>query len=170
MLPTTKERRWLPVVGYEGLYEVSSDGHVRCVKTGHYREMTIKHNRFTGYDAVDLRKDGKCRTRTIHRLVALAFIPNPDGLPEVNHIDEDKTNNNVENLEWCTREYNNLYSSYRRWKRVEARSVDGRLLATFESVDVAARMLNTSKSAVSAALKGRAGTCAGLVLSYAERG
>lgn len=164
-----KGRTWLPVVGYEGLYQVSSDGHVRSVKTGHRRELSTKHNRFTGYDAVDLRRDGECKTVSVHRLVATAFIPNPDDLPEVNHIDEDKTNNRVENLEWVTSSQNNFHSSYKRWKRVEARSVDGRLIATFESVDIAAEMLGVPKSCISNALRGRTGTCAGLVLGYAER-
>lgn len=155
---------WKPIAGYEGLYEVSDAGAVRCRKTDHYRLLKQKYNRFTGYYAVDLRKDGTCKTRTIHRLVAEAFLPNPDNLPYVNHKDEDKTNNSVENLEWCTSQYNNLYSSHKRHKRVMAYTVDGDLLATFESVDVAASMLGTTKSAISNAINGRSGTCMGCVL------
>ena len=157
---------WKPVVGYEGLYEVSDDGKVRCRKSGHYRLMTVKHNRFTGYNAVDLRKDGKCRTMSIHRLVAEAFLDNPDNLPYVNHKDENKTNNAVENLEWCTSAYNNQYSSKKRWKRVVARSVDGDLIATFASVDIAAAMIGVNKSAVSNALHGKNLTCGGMLLSF----
>lgn len=155
---------WKPVVGYEGLYEVSSIGTVRCRKTGHYRELRQKYNRFTGYYAVDLRKGGTCKTHTVHRLVATAFLPNPEGLPYVNHRDEDKTNNSVENLEWCTSQYNNLYSSHKRRKRIKAYTVDGELLATFESESTAASMLGVAKSAVSQAVKGRRNTCAGLIL------
>ena len=159
---------WKPIAGYEGLYEVSDVGTVRCRKSDHYRLMKLKYNRFTGYYAVDLRKDGKCKTFSVHRLVATAFLPNPDGLPYVNHKDEDKTNNCVSNLEWCTSEYNNLYSSYKRRKKVEAYTVDGELLATFESVDTAAQMLGVTKSAVSQAANGIHGTCLGLVLKTKE--
>lgn len=160
---------WKPVIGYEGLYEVSSTGEVRCRKSGHYRPITKKFNRFTGYYAVDLRKGGECKTRTIHRIVAEAFLPNPDGLPYVNHKDEDKTNNSVENLEWCTQQYNTLYSSHKRRKRIKAYTVDGELVATFESEFVAAEMLGVTKSAVSQAAKGRRNTCAGLVLVMERR-
>lgn len=159
---------WKPIVGYEGLYEVSGIGTVRCRKSDHYRLLKQKFNRFTGYYAVDLRKDGQCKTCSVHRLVATAFLPNPDGLPFVNHKDEDKTNNSVGNLEWCTSEYNNLYSSYKRWKKVEAYTVDGELLATFESEGAAAQMLGVSKSAISQAARGQRGTCLGLVLKLKE--
>lgn len=159
---------WKPITGYEGLYEVSDAGAVRCRKTDHYRLLKQKYNRFTGYYAVDLRKDGKYKTCSVHRLVATAFLPNPDGLPYVNHIDEDKTNNSVENLEWCTSQYNNLYSSYKRRKGIEAYSVDGELLATFESVSTAAQMLGVTKSAISQAASGAHGTCLGLVFKFME--
>lgn len=159
---------WKPISGYEGLYEVSDTGMVRSRKSDHYRLLKQKYNRFTGYYAVDLRKDGKCKTCSVHRLVAMAFLPNPDGLPYVNHKDEDKTNNSVENLEWCTSEYNNLYSSYKRRKRVDAYTVDGELLATFESEHVAAEMLGVTKSAISQAISGAHGTCLGLVFRLKE--
>ena len=62
-----------------------------------------------GYLIVGLYRDGKCKTVRVHRIVAKAFIDNPHNLPEINHIDEDKTNNHVENLEWCTTAYNLTY-------------------------------------------------------------
>ena len=65
----------------------------------------------TGYNYVNLSKNSKTCTKRVHRLVAEAFISNPNNLPEVNHKDEDKSNNNVENLEWCTREYNLNYGT-----------------------------------------------------------
>ena len=67
-----------------------------------------------GYKTVSLTKDGKTKTLFVHRLVAEAFIPNADNLPMVNHKDEDKTNNFVENLEWCTNDYNINYGTARR--------------------------------------------------------
>lgn len=96
---------WRDIVGYEGLYEISNWGRVRrngkIIKPG-------KNN--LGYLQVALYKNGLQKHALIHRLVALAFLPNPNNYPEVNHRDEDKTNNAVENLEWCTRKYNANYS------------------------------------------------------------
>lgn len=110
---------WRTVVGYEGLYEVSSYGRVRSldryVKSsyGAYRlhkgKVLSPGVRPDGYLVVSLQE----KMFRVHRLVAGAFIPNPDGLPAVNHIDEDKTNNRVDNLEWCDSKYNNNYGTAR---------------------------------------------------------
>ena len=101
---------WRPVVGYEGLYEVSNTGQVRSLDRFYYRlhkgkVLSPAKDRY-GYLTVTLNCNGKSKTIKIHRLVAQAFIENPDNLPQVNHKDEDKTNNNVDNLEWCTAKYN----------------------------------------------------------------
>ena len=97
---------WRAVPGYEGLYEVSNTGMVRSLR--HNKIMSPNTNRY-GYKYINLCKDGIIKTKTIHRLVAQVFIPNPDNLPEVNHKDEDKTNNSVDNLEWCVHIYNMNY-------------------------------------------------------------
>ena len=103
---------WRPVVGYEGLYEVSSYGRVRsldrydernCFREGRILKLYTSR---VGYLRVQLSLNSKKKMYLVHRLVAEAFIPNPDNLPEVNHLDEDKTNNRVENLEFCDRKYN----------------------------------------------------------------
>ena len=94
---------WKQVVGYEGLYEVSDTGEVKSL----HRNIILKPqaNRY-GYLMVTLSKNGVTKGVTIHGLVAKAFIDNPQGFPEVNHKDEDKTNNCVSNLEWCTHREN----------------------------------------------------------------
>lgn len=102
---------WKDITGYEGLYQVSNLGRVKSTQYFHgTNERILKpistHN---GYFRVHLRKDGKLKTFKIHRLVAEAFIPNPDNLPQINHKDEDKTNNRVDNLEWCSARYNCNY-------------------------------------------------------------
>lgn len=116
-----------PVFGYEGYYEVDQFGRVFSLD----RVITVKdgdrvyekpiagkqmkqamHDK--GYKIVSLTKDGKTKMHFVHRLVAEAFIPNPDNLPQVNHKDEDKTNNFLENLEWCTNEYNLMYGTARQ--------------------------------------------------------
>lgn len=112
---------WKPIMGYEGLYEVSNLGRVksldRLIKTGRgglqFREGTILKSKLDkyGYPNLGLYKNGVGKFFTIHRLVAMHFISNPDNLPQVNHKDEDKTNNCVENLEWCDAKYNNNYGT-----------------------------------------------------------
>lgn len=108
---------WRPIEGYEGLYEVSSYGRVRsldrydernCFREGRILKL---YTRKGGYLFVQLHLNGKGKNYLVHRLVAIAFIPNPDNLPEVNHLDEDKTNNRVENLEFCDRKYNINYGT-----------------------------------------------------------
>lgn len=111
-----------PVVGYENHYVVDQFGRVYGVDrtttvldNGRIYEKPIagkqmKQSLHTkGYKTVSLTKDGKTKTMFVHRIVAEAFIPNVDNLPMVNHKDEDKTNNFVENLEWCTPSYNRTY-------------------------------------------------------------
>lgn len=126
---------WREVRGYEGLYEVSNTGKVRSVT--HYRnggnqfgatfktiyrgrELEPQPRRINGgYEShghlrVSLTKNGKTKKFFIHRLVAIAFIPNPYNLPIVNHIDENQQNNNVTNLEWCDQKYNMNYGTCRQ--------------------------------------------------------
>lgn len=103
---------WKPIKEYEGLYEVSSFGNVRSIKrnTTNGKIMKLQKTK-TGYYRVGLCKNNKVKCYSVHRLVAQAFIPNLNNLPQVNHKNECKTNNNVENLEWCTMLYNVRYGT-----------------------------------------------------------
>ena len=101
---------FLSVPGYEGLYEVSNLGNVKSLRSG---KLMKKSKNNVGYEMLTLTKDKTQKTYLIHRLVALAFIPNHENLEEINHKDEVKTNNRVENLEWCSRDYNLNYGTYR---------------------------------------------------------
>lgn len=100
--------QWRPVDGFEELYAVSNLGRVKSLnykRTG--AEKILKPvKRKDGYLQVNLCRNEKCKTFLIHRLVAAAFIPNPMGFTEINHLNEDKTNNYVDNLEFCDRRYN----------------------------------------------------------------
>ena len=108
---------WRKIVGYEGLYEVSSLGRVRSLdrydERNHFRKgKVLSPIKDTGdYLKVNLYCNGKNKKCLVHRLVAQAFIENPDNLPEVNHKDEDKSNNRVDNLEFCDRKYNVNYGT-----------------------------------------------------------
>lgn len=106
---------WKPVVGYEGLYEVSNRGQVRSLdrQVSNGRSFYTKNGRIlklskttTGYWKIELRKDGFTKSFKVHRLVAIAFIPKILGKPLINHIDGNPLNNNLENLEWCNQSEN----------------------------------------------------------------
>lgn len=101
---------WKDIPGYEGKYEVSNLGRVRSLKFNKTKILKQDTNK-RGYKRVNLYKNGKKKNYWVHRLVAIAFISNPNNYKEVNHKDENTSNNNVKNLEWCTREYNNNYGT-----------------------------------------------------------
>lgn len=93
----------MAVKGYEGRYDITTEGQVWSEYKGMWMKPSVTEK---GYLTVELRKCGMRYKARIHRLVAEAFIPNPDNLPEINHKDGNKQNNSVENLEWCTRSAN----------------------------------------------------------------
>lgn len=104
---------WRDIPGYEGLYQVSNIGNIRSLnymKTGKVKRLKPSIDK-RGYKRVSFSHKGKCKCYLVHRLVAQAFIPNPNNLPHVNHKDENPSNNCVWNLEWCTREYNMNYGT-----------------------------------------------------------
>ena len=109
------------IQGYEGLYKISNKGNVKSLGNDRTRkERILKPTKnHKGYLQVCLCKQGKIKRFLVHRLVASAFIENPNNYPQVNHKDEDKTNNNVTNLEWCTNEYNINYSQSKQVLCVE---------------------------------------------------
>lgn len=111
------KEQWKPIIGYEGYYEVSDLGRVRSIDRivgrrhcrGRVRKLTVDNNGH--YLKVQLCRDGVIETKQVHRLVAEAFVVNPNDYPQVNHKDENKRNNTVDNLEWCTHTYNMNYGS-----------------------------------------------------------
>lgn len=112
-----EEEIWKDIVGYEGLYQVSNLGNVKSLqrlektKDGKSRIRNGRIMKFSKsqYYQLDLCKNGFITKYSVHRLVAQAFIPNPNNYPCINHKDENKLNNTVENLEWCTYSYNSRY-------------------------------------------------------------
>lgn len=104
---------WKSVKGYKNLYEISNYGRLFSYKSNKILKYSVKTN---GYLKYRLSKNGKQFEMSVHRLVAQAFISNPSNLPQVNHIDEDKTNNCADNLEWCTAKENSNYGT--RIKRI----------------------------------------------------
>ena len=171
---------WLPIEGYENLYEISNLGRVRSLehtvtnKNGSKRKFPgkiLKPLKNTcGYLFVNLCKNGIVRTFLIHRLVAFAFIPNPEGRTCVNHRDENKQNNSVENLEWCTAKENINYGT-RNKRASEKRSKPVlciELNQIFPSLTDAAKQLRISVGNLSWVLTGRSKTAGGYHWEYAE--
>ena len=161
---------WKDVIGFEGHYQVSNKGKVRSIKNNKIKELKpYKEIKRCGYLSVYLRLPGQKFTKKVHRLVAEAFIPNPNGFPEVNHIDENKENNCVENLEWCTGEYNLCYGT--RLKRISESnkmkvaqySLNGELLEVFNSQGEAAEKTNSTQGGISDCIRGRIKTHNGYV-------
>lgn len=160
---------WKDIAGYEGLYQVSNFGRVRSLKrvfidtigrTRHFNEIILnpKLKNGSNYLIVSLYKhiDHKHISKDyhIHRLVAKAFIPNPDNLPQINHKDENKLNNRIDNLEWCTQEYNLNYGT--RLKRL-AKSKSKPVLCVetgiiYPSINEASKMTNICRTSISKVL------------------
>lgn len=154
---------WKPISEYEGCYEVSNLGRVRGLDRVVERSTSPRfvagvvlsqETMPNGYKSVSLKRCGKQRRFYVHRLVASAFLPNPSNLAEVNHIDEDKANNYVENLEWCDRSHNIKHaggSKRRVRKRMKPviQQKDGKTICVYESVNAAARALGVSPTSIS---------------------
>ena len=110
------EEIWKDIKGYEGKYQISNLGRVKSLYTQNqykktYRTLIMKLGKRNGYNVIVLEnKRNNRRCYQIHRLVAEAFLKNPNNFQIINHIDENRTNNNVNNLEWCTQKYNVLHS------------------------------------------------------------
>ena len=141
---------WKSINGFDKGYMISSTGRIRDVE----KILPLrKHHR--GHLRVELLKNGKIKKIRVHRLVAEAFISNPNDFPEVNHKDENKKNNCVENLEWCTSEYNTNYGTLieRLSKKVRAVNVKTGEVLTFSSTMEAGRK-GYSQSGVTSACRG----------------
>ena len=164
------KEEWKMIPGYEGLYMVSNWGRVFSI-----RANRVLKNRFTGrYLQVSLCKNGKIKQFFVHRLVAEAFIQNPDNLPCVNHINEDKTDNRVENLEWCTWEYNNNYGtkgqriSKTKSIEVEQWSLGGELIKVWPSQQEIKRVLGFQQSNISKCCNGERHTAHDFVWKWKQ--
>lgn len=159
---------WKDIAGYEGYYQVSNLGRVRSldrtVKKWDGEKVAkgiiLKQSKnLRGYLFVELFRNGIGRINTIHRLVAGAFIKNPNNLSQINHKDEDKTNNKMENLEWCDSLYNarfgtrTLRASMKISKKVLVLTECGEEYGRYDSVSLAAKSLGKCKASICNYLK-----------------
>ena len=139
-------------------YEVSNLGKVRNMKSG--RVLKPKPHK-DGYLRHGLYKNNKQKTLLLHRIVATAFIDNPEAKPQVNHIDENKTNNDLSNLEWCTAKENSIYGTRtkriaeKHFKKVIQLDLNDNVLNEFESIKQAGQETGVSRCSISSCCNGK---------------
>lgn len=167
---------WRDIPGYKGLYQVSNIGRVR---NKHKNLILIPGKSSRGYLLVCLCKNGIQKTFKVHRLVATAFIPNPDNLPQVNHKDENKLNNNLENLEWCDAKYNSNYGTRnergarkrfngKQSKPILQYTLNGEFLTEYPSLSEAGRQTGFNISLICHNCNYRYKTAYGYIWKYKE--
>ena len=176
-------RKWKTIEGFKD-YEVSNIGEVRALpryvevkgKTGNYMatrggKMLKQTRNPLGYYYVGLCRDGKVYHFFVHRLVASAFIPNPRNVPQVNHLDENPSNNRADNLEWCTPKENSCYGTrpQRLQTRVAKYDTDGNLLRVFDSVREAGADAGCHYTCITHCCRGKQKTCRGYIWKYYEK-
>lgn len=164
------EEIWKDVKGFEGVYQVSNNGRVRSLRRNIILRQGITRK---GYKMVILCTNNIPKNYSIHRLVAEAFLPNPNNLHFVNHKDENKTNNCVDNLEWCTPEHNcnhgtrnERISKSQKKKKVSQYTLDGTLIKTYEGMNIAAKETNSNCSKISRCCKNKRKTHNGFIWKY----
>ncbi|MGG0891665.1 NUMOD4 domain-containing protein [Cytobacillus horneckiae] len=174
---------WKDIPGYEGEYQASNLGRVkslpRLIKRKGVRGNQLRKGKVLsscidtrGYVSVKLYKGNRCKTINVHRLVCLAFIPSEDVGLHVNHKDGDRTNNNVENLEWCTRRENVLHAIKHNLKTYKTKAVNqydlqGKFIRRYESIKEAAEETRISASNISAVISGNQGSAGDYLWEYA---
>lgn len=163
---------WKDIVGYEGQYQISNYGRVF---SSHKQGYLAQTDNGRGYFSVSLWKDNQGKSEYVHRLVARHFIDNPNKLPQVNHKDENKGNNHVNNLEWCDNSYNNKYGDKRKRQvetllnngktshRVNQYDLQGNYIATYRSMREAERINGLANSALFAYFKYNQSQCGGYI-------
>lgn len=164
------KEEWRSVIGYEGLYEVSSCGQIKSLRKG----ALLTPHKINGYYVIRLCKNGKMKNHKVHRLVAIAFIPNPENKAFVDHIDTNRSNNRVENLRWVTRQenYDNPISQ-KRQKESVSRDVlqydlNGNLLNVFSSITEASKITGCRITAIQQVCCGHTYTSNGYIWRYKD--
>lgn len=157
---------WKDIPNYERLYQVSNLGRIKSLYYSKEKILTPKIDK-DGYLLINLYKNHKSRTFKIHRIVAQVFLSNPNNYTEVNHKDENKKNNKVDNLEFCTHIYNQNYGSKNDWcsKKVNQYDLNGNYIKTYSSLNKASKELNISNN-IYLCCTGKIKTCGGYIWKY----
>lgn len=160
---------WKPIIGYESRYIISNKGEVKSLKRNKLLKKELRRN----YWSVQLYNGSKFKHFSIHRLVGIHFIENPNNLPFINHIDENKLNNNANNLEWCTASYNINYGTSIQ-KAIEKKSIpvmqldkNENLINIFSSISEAESKTKIYNPNIVKCCKGERKTAGGYIWKYA---
>lgn len=165
---TSKTEIWKNILGYENKYAISTLGNVKNIKYDRLLKPTADCK---GYLNVKLYTDGfHSKVYKVHRLVAEAFIPNLTNLPQINHKDENKTNNCVDNLEWCNNKYNCNYGSHSKHlsKQIQQFNKDGDYIRDWDGISEAGRALNVCIQSIQKCCKLKRPSAGGYVWRYKE--
>lgn len=154
--------RMKDIKDYEGLYAITEDGRVWSYRSKKFLKPSVA----SGYLQVNLYNNGKRTFYRIHRLVALAYLPNPDNLPEVNHRDENKQNNAVSNLEWCDHSYNINYGTRNERISKAVRCIETGVI--YNGTREAGRQTGLDPSSIVKVCKGKLKTCGGYHWEYVD--
>ena len=172
------KEEWKDIIGYEGYYQISNLGRVKSlereVKCAYnskrlVKERIMKCNKDKdGYLLVLLAKESKNKYFKVHRLVGIHYIDNPDNLPQINHKDENKQNNTVDNLEWCTNKYNNNYGTKNdKSKRpIIQLSLDYKYICRYKSIVEASKKINKNHSHIVQCCKRQRKSAYGYIWRY----
>ena len=179
------QETWKSIKGFEKRYEVSNLGRIKSIggKSNHKKDIIMKQIiNHKGYLQLVLRKNNMPHHCIVHRLVAQAFIPNPDNLPQINHIDGNKQNNRVDNLEWCDNSYNQIHANklglnenrIRRVKEICNKPViqltlDGVEIDRFASLREASNKTGCSYKSMSLCATGKVKTSGGYIWKYVDK-
>ena len=160
---------WADIPGYEGLYQITRGGRIRNVTNGNNLLGNVNSH---GYVVVSLTKNGRKKDCKVHRLLALTFLPNPNDYDCINHKNGNKLDNRLQNLEWCTKGYNNRHAREVLGVNTEERPVcqltlTGDFVALWVNEAQAARCLGISPVCIASCCEGRANTAAGFRWDYA---
>ena len=155
------------IKNYENLYAITEDGQIWSHRSKKFLKPNVNRN---GYEYVVFSVDGIRKTLTVHRLVAETYIPNPSGLPEVNHVDENKLNNNITNLCWTTASENINHGTrnQRASKKLKKSIYCEELNKVFDSMTAASKELGVNLGDISSCCKGKLKSAGGYHWRYAD--
>lgn len=167
------KEQWKEIKGFPK-YQISTLGNIKSLTKKKKGGLLVPQINQKGYYSVLLYKDGKPNSKKIHRLVAETFIPNVENKEQVNHIDGNKLNNNINNLEWCTNSENQIHAYKNKLEKpryqriIEQYDLEGNYIRTFEYIRDAGKSLNIDESSIAKCCRGKRKSAGNYIWKYAN--